>query len=179
MARYGWLLPAALISVLFGCASTDETAPGPPTPPHPAFAQIKASPDTYRGQPVSLGGQVLAARRLKDGTRIEILHLPLASSQQPVPDLRKSEGRFVAMQREFLDPATVPAGTLVTVTGELSGSVVLPLDDTDYTYPVVEIRNLRVWEPQAERPMRVRPYMGPGPYWGPYWSPYWRPYPYW
>ena len=25
---------------------------------------------------------------------------------------------------------------------------------------------------------RIRPYIGPGPYWGPYWSPYWRPWPY-
>ncbi len=171
-------MPAALLCLLFGCASTDEGA-GPSTPPQPPFAHITAALDTYKGQTLTLGGQVLAARRLKDGTRLEILQLPLASSQQPVPDLRKSEGRFVAMQREFLDPATIPPGTLVTVTGELSGSVVLPLDDTDYTYPVVEIRNLRVWEQQAERPMRVRPYLGPGPYWGPYWSPYWRPYPYW
>jgi outer membrane lipoprotein len=61
----------------------------------------------------------------------------------------------------------------VTVTGEISGSVILPLDETDYTYPTVEIKTLRVWT-KEEEPPRIRPYIGPSPYWG----PYWRPWPY-
>jgi outer membrane lipoprotein len=92
-------------------------------------------------------------------------------------DLSTSQGRFVATKKEFLDPATLPAGTFVTITGAVAGTVILPLDETDYTYPVVEIKNLRVWL-KEEEPPRIRPYIGPGPYWGPYWSPYWRPWPY-
>lgn len=179
MPQPAWVAAAALVGLLSGCVSTDGGNPAePPILSQPAFAQIKSAPDTYKGQAVTFGGQVLSARRLKEGTRLEILQLPLAA-KQPVPDLRKSEGRFVAMHREFLDPATIPAGTLVTVAGDVSGSVVLPLDETDYNYPVVEIRELRVWQAQVDQPVRIRPYMGPGPYWGPYWSPYWRPYPYW
>ena len=34
----------------------------------------------------------------------------------------------MAIQREFLDPATVPQGTFLTITGELTGSMTLPLD---------------------------------------------------
>lgn len=180
MPRRAPLLLAWVLLVLWGCASTEEAGDqGPPLVPQLGFAQVKAAPETYRGQPVAFGGQVLAARRLKDGTRLEILQLPLTSSLEPTGELAKSEGRFVAMQREFLDPATIPAGTFVTVTGEISGSVTLPLDETEYSYPVVEIKNLRVWPPTENRPARIRPHMGPGPYWGPYWSPYWRPYPYW
>ena len=170
------LLGAAL--AFLGCASTEDY-PSQPSVPQIRFAQIKAAPESFRGQSVTLGGEVLAARRLKDGTRLEVLQLPLNASLQPTFDLSQSEGRFVAMQREFLDPATIPAGTFVTVTGEITGSVVLPLDETDYTYPVVEIKNMRVWKAREEAPVRIRPYMGPGPFWGPYWSPYWRPYPYW
>ena len=40
------------------------------------FLQMKAAPDSYRGQSVVFGGEVLGARRLKEGTRIEILQLP-------------------------------------------------------------------------------------------------------
>jgi outer membrane lipoprotein len=56
--------------------------------------------------------------------------------------------------------------------------MILPLDETDYTYPVVEIKSLRVWS-KEEEPPRIRPYIGPSYYWGPYWPPYWRPWPYW
>lgn len=159
-----------------GCASSgdlEEQAPASRI----SFAQLKAAPDSYKGQPVTLGGQVLSARRLKEGTRIEILQLPLTSSLHPTLDLIKSEGRFVAMRREFLDPATLPPGTFVTVVGELAGSMTLPLDETEYTAPLMEVRSLYVWSPRDDPPARIRPY--PGPYWGPYWSPYWRPWPYW
>jgi outer membrane lipoprotein len=173
---------ACCLLALYGCVSGEDAVDQTQLlVPQINFAQVKAAPETYKGQPVAFGGQVLAARRLKEGTRIEILQLPLTSSLQPVTDLGQSEGRFVAMQREFLDPATIPPGTLVTVHGDLAGSVTLPLDETDYTYPLVEIRNLRVWQPREDMRTRMAPYpyWGPRPFWGPYWSPYWRPYPYW
>jgi outer membrane lipoprotein len=174
------VLTLCFLIPVYGCASTDERyETGPSDAPHVTFAQVKASPDSYKGQTVTFGGAVLSARRLKEGTRIEILQHPLSSSLQPTVELHQSQGRFVALQREFLDPATIPPGTFVTITGEVAGSLTLPLDETEYTYPVVEIKNLRVWGKSDEGPVRIRPYMGPGPYWSPYWSPYWRPYPYW
>lgn len=160
--------------VLAACASTNESQEssqgGPQTPP---FSQIKAAPDSFRGQTLVLGGRVLTARRMKDGTRIEVLQLPLNDSQQPTIDLTKSQGRFVAIQREFLDPATIPHGTFITVTGEITGSITLPLDETDYTYPVIDIKNLRTWvQSQDSMQWRNRPI----PYYSPFWHPYWGPY---
>jgi len=121
----------------------------------------------------------LTARRQKDGTRIEILQLPLDRSLRPGYDLIQSQGRFIAIYREFLDPATLPPGTRITVTGEVSGSTTLPLDETDYTYLVINIKRVQVWAASEDVAPCIRPYMGPCPYWGPYWSPYWRPWPYW
>ncbi|MGC4098176.1 MAG: Slp family lipoprotein [Nitrospira sp.] len=115
---------------------------------------------------------------LEEGTRIEILQLPLASSSQPTMDLRQSQGRFVALQKQFLDPATIPPGTFITVTGEMAGSITLPLDETEYTYPLVRINNLRVWTENDEDSAHIRSRIRPGPYWGPYWSPYWNSWPY-
>lgn len=167
------------LSLLASCASTQEAGDGNGGQPQITFAQVKGAPDSFKGQSLTWGGQVLAARRLKEGTRIEILHLPLGHSGNPIPELTQSQGRFVAMHRDFLDPATIPPGTPVTVTGTVSGSVTLPLDETDYTYPVLEASQLRVWGRAEEVAPRIRPQIGPGPYWGPYWSPYWRPWPYW
>ncbi|MDF0664823.1 MAG: Slp family lipoprotein [Nitrospira sp.] len=93
-------------------------------------------------------------------------------------DLSKSDGRFLALQREFLDPTTVPPGTFPTVTGEMDGSITLPLDETEYSYPLVRINDLRVWTDSEQEAPLVRPCMGPGPYWGPYWSPFWGAWPY-
>jgi outer membrane lipoprotein len=163
-----------LVLALAGCATGSESTSDSSQIP---FTQIKNSPDSFRGQTVVLGGEVLAAKRLKDATRIEVLQLPL-SGQTPISDLTQSQGRFLALQREFLDPATIPHGTRITVTGEVTGTQTMPLDETDYTYPVIEVRELKVWPQMAEAPL-YRPYPYYYPYWGPMWGPYWRPYPYW
>ncbi len=125
------------------------------------------------------GGEVLAARRMKDSTRIEVLQLPLDSGY-PVYDLTQSQGRFVAIQKQFLDPATLPPGTRITVSGEVTGTITLPIDETEYTYPVIELTRLHVW-PRKEGASPLQPYYVPGTYgygYGP-WGPYWRPWPYW
>jgi len=169
------LSAVALIVALASCASTQGTENRQGL----TFLQVKATPDSFRGQSVVFGGKVLTARRQKDGTRIEILQLPLDRSARPGYDLTQSQGRFLALQQEFLDPATIPPGSRVTVTGAVSGSVTLSLDEVDYTYPVIDIEHVQVWSALEDMDPRFRPYMGPGPYWGPYWGPFWRPWPYW
>ena len=160
---------------VLGCSSHPETVEGSPAN-HISFLQVKAAPDSYRGQSVLFGGEVLSARRLREGTRIEILQLPLDRLGEPGMDRTKSQGRFIAMHREFLDPATIPPGTRVTVIGELTGSMTLPLDETEYNFPVIEARHIEVLPP-PETSLPTRPYMG-SYYYGPYGSPYWRPWPY-
>ena len=172
-----WCGVIALCMSLTGCASqqADESSSANQV----TFLQLRAAPDSYRGQSVVFGGEVLNARRLKEGTRIEILQLPFDRSGRLGVDRTQSQGRFIAMHREFLDPATLPPGSRVTVTGEGTGSMTLPLDETEYTYPVIEARHIEVL-PQPESAANWRqpyPYPGYG-YWGPYGSPYWRPWPY-
>lgn len=167
----------ALCFFITGCASSQEAGESSAAS-QVSFSQVKAAPDSFKGQSVVFGGKVLSARRLKEGTRIEILQLPLDRSGYPGTDLMQSQGRFVAMHKDFLDPATLPYGTRVTVTGEMTGSVTLPLDETEYIYPVVEARHIQVWAAVDNAAPRMQPYMGPSFYGGPYWGPYWRPWPY-
>lgn len=165
----------ALVFRLTACATNQDTSDG--SVDHIPFQQVKSAPDSFKGQSVIFGGEVLTARRMKDGTRIEILQLPLDRSGSPGYDLTQSQGRFLAIYKEFLDPATIPHGTIVTVAGEVTGTMTLPLDETEYTYPVVEAKRVQVWPDADQSVQRIRPYYGPGPY--PYWGPYWRPWPYW
>lgn len=147
--------------------------------PSVTFSQLTQAPDRYRGRLVLLGGEVLSATRLKEGTRVEILQLPLSDSLEPRRDRTTSEGRFLAFQTEFLDPATLPASTRVTIAGEVTGSRTLPLDEIEYTYPTLAIKELKVWPAEEAPPYPYYgPYYFPSPYGGPY-GPFWRPYPYW
>jgi outer membrane lipoprotein len=172
------VLLAALPACFWSCSSP-TVAPGTlqsQIDQSVTFIQVKEAPESYRGHTVAFGGEVLMAKRLKDGTRLEILQLPL-DGQEPGWDRTKSQGRFVAVQKEFLDPATLPYGTRVTIVGEVTGMITLPLDEIEYTYPTLEIKNLKVW-PDVSSQGPGTPYPPPY-YWGPYWGrgywygPYW------
>jgi outer membrane lipoprotein len=83
-------------------------------------------------------------------------------------DRTASRGRFIAVQKEFLDPATIPPGTRLTLVGEVNGSVADKLDETDYTYPMVEIKSLKVWPHRDTLSGLPNYYYPPSYYWRPY-----------
>ena len=115
------------------------------------FLQVKQAPLSYKNRTIVLGGEVLSIKRGSASTRIEFLQLPLDSSFEPARDRTKSLGRFLGIKNEFLDPAILPAGTLVTVIGEVTGVTTLPLDEIEYSYPILAVRHVKVWEPQSRR----------------------------
>ena len=114
-----------------------------------SFRDVLASPESFKGRVLVLGGEVLHAKRLKDGTQIELLQLPLEDGEEPSLDRQQSQGRFLALQREFLDPATMVAGTRVTIVGEVSGAKTERLDDIEYRYPILILKHLHVWPAQS------------------------------
>jgi outer membrane lipoprotein len=142
-----------------------------------SFQEVKASPLSNRGKLIVVGGAILSAKPIKqNGTRIEILQLPLGSDSEPLGRLTDSNGRFLAFHKEFLDPATIPIGTRATVVGEVTGATTLQIDEIDYVYPTLDIAALTIWPPKMPA-YWFRPYPYMGAYWGPYWGPSW--YPYW
>ena len=161
--------------LLAGCAGVPVVPPDlkDKVDEHVSFLQLKASPLSYTGRLIVVGGMVLTAKPLKqDGTRIEILELPLGEDYEPTGRLTDSHGRFLAFHKEFLDPATIPMGTRVTVVGEVTGAATLPVDEVDYVYPTLAIKAVTVWPPKVPV-WWGRPYPYFGAYWGPYWGPYW------
>lgn len=137
-----------------------------------AFAELEAAPSTYVGRTVMFSGIVLKAKRAKDRTEIEVLQLPAAPGGLPSDDRTRSEGRFLAVENKFLDPATIESGTPVTVVGEVKGGVTRSLDESEYTYPVIDITRLIDWNksmPPQYAGGRGYPYYGGyGPYYGAY-----------
>lgn len=124
------------------------------------FPELIASPDSYQGRVVVVGGEVLKAKRLKEGTEIEILQLPLNEDQEPTPDRTQSQGRLLALQPEFLDPATLAEGTRITIVGEVTGAKTDRLDDVDYRYPTLTVKHWHPWPPPTYDDRRGSPYFG-------------------
>jgi len=149
----------ALLVVSASCTSRDYVVPEPlasQVDQSLTFEQLKQSATSYVGKVVVLGGEVLNAKRLPAGTSIEILQLPLDGSE-PMTDVQQSQGRFLAVQRAFLDPATLVERPRVTIVGEVTGVQTQRLDDIEYTYPVLAVRDLKVWQ----NPIGYGPRPGP------------------
>jgi outer membrane lipoprotein len=154
------------------------------------FSALKASPSEYIGHVVALGGIVIKSKLTKEQTEVEVLQLPTSDGTLQTKQRMRSEGRFLAVQKEFLDPATLEPGTPVTIVGEVTGSTVRRLDETEYLYPVIEIKHLTDWSEELSDHSARATYGGGYPpyywtpwYWGspygyaPYYSPYWGFYP--
>lgn len=152
-----------------------------------AFADLRAAPGNYVGRVVMVGGVVIRGKRTKDQTEIEVLELPTKAGGPSTTERFRSEGRFLAVQGEFLDPATLPPGTPITVIGVVRGSTTRPLDESEYTYPVLDIKHLIDWSAVASQHSGIgaaafySPYYPPYYWWGPYGGHYpyaWGPYPF-
>lgn len=163
MTRLLFLFLFLTLVVWSGCASSDVVPESlePQIDKNLTFEQVLKSPDSYRGRVFVVGGEVLKAKRLKEGTQLEVLQLPLDDDQRPVAQRTGSRGRLLANQLEFLDPATFPDGTPVTMVAEVTGATTDRLDEAEYRYPTVEIKHLHIWkEPRDDYPRN------PGPWWG-------------
>lgn len=150
-----------VVCLLTEACSSQRVIPEPLEPlidRNVSFREIMDAPESYQGKIVVLGGEVLKAIRLKDGTQIELLQLPLDKQDAPILDRQQSQGRFLALQREFLDPATIAVGTKMTIVGEVSGTKIEHLDDVEYRYPVVLVKHLHPWVKQSNGYGRGYPY---------------------
>ncbi|MEX5218776.1 MAG: Slp family lipoprotein [Nitrospira sp.] len=142
-----------------------------------SFVEAKAEAATYKGETVVWGGEVLKATRLPNRTRLEVLQLPLTDDFIPAGERTESNGRFLAVdtQGEILDPAVVNEGTRVTIIGQIQGTKSLVSDLGPHEYPVIQIRDMTIWDRKMSRAMAY-PYYGP--YYGHYYYGY-RPYVFW
>lgn len=120
------------------------------------FAQLKSAPGEFIGRTVMIAGTVIRAKRTEAGTEVEVLQLPAENNEPLTEDRLRSEGRFLAVRTVFLDPASLPEGTPVTVIGTVKGETTRPLDESTYTYPLLEIKHIIDWSRIAAERRRDR-----------------------
>lgn len=132
-----------------------------------SFADLKRAPSEFIGRTVMLGGTVIRAKRTEAETEVEVLQLPTEKDGPLSDDRLRSEGRFLAVRGVFLDPASLPQGTPITVIGTVKGETTRALDESDYTYPILEVKHIIDWNSIASQRRRDR-----SPYYGAYYPPY-------
>jgi outer membrane lipoprotein len=138
------------------------------------LSQVVADPGACQGTIVIWGGRIIKTVNDVNNSAIYVLELPLESSGEPQVQANTS-GRFIASSKGFLDPEVYKPGRLVTVAGAVAGLESEPVQKTEYTYPVLDIKQIHLW------PVERRYYYYPDEYWygyypGWYW---WGWYPVW
>ncbi len=141
------LLIAAVIVLSTGCARPFPTRITDRVDKHVSFDALYKDPGSYKGKWVMLAGIIVASRTEKDGsTYLEVLQKPADDWGRPYRT-DESGGRFIAVSRQFLDPAVYRGGRVITVVGEVIGDSVRPLGGMAYRYPLITVEALRLWEP--------------------------------
>lgn len=143
-----YLVLALMVMVLSGCAGVfsketlnrvDRTVP---------FAVLRQEPEQFTGRLMLLGGSIVAVRNTRQGGELEVVELSTEDDGE-IRDNATSGGRFLARSADFLDPAIFRTGMQVSLVGEVAGKAVRPLGEMDYAYPVLAIREIHLWQPEA------------------------------
>ncbi len=112
------------------------------------YSDIKHDPQAKKGKLMLAGGKVLAAERMKDGTRIEVLQIPLSEDLMPTGRVTESKGRFVVIDGgdQVSDPAIFDdEKKRITVVGEVVGSTTITIDEAQQQVPQLALKHVTVW----------------------------------
>ena len=121
---------------------------------------VRQSPAGAKGQTVFWSGLILSSKNLKTSTRLEVLSYPVDNDGWPNLDA-KPTGRFLVDFSGYLETADYAKGRLLTVVGPITGTEKGKLDETEYTYPVVQAEQKYLW-PKSNRKSDTRVHFGIG-----------------
>ena len=110
------------------------------------YAGIKSNPEVLAGKNVLVGGIIAGISSSGDLLELEVAQLELLSNGVP-DESSQSAGRFLVISGELLDPLFFKRGSLVTVIGEIKGQRKQKLEGTDYRYPLISAKEIRLFRP--------------------------------
>lgn len=164
--EYGILFTCFIMLMPFlfsGCASVFSQGVLQEVDQTLSFDNLLKNPDEHKGKTVLLGGTIIETENLSDKTLLVVLQGSLGYGKKPSSE-DMSKGRVIISIPGFLDPAIYHSGRKVTVVGTVDGKEMRPLDEREYTYPIVVKREIHIWPketPYGKKP-RVRFGVGVG-----------------
>ena len=145
----GKFIGILLLLLSFGCATgisrqvrSQVTYAGP-------FSDVQKAPDKHVGEIVMFGGKILNNQASPAFSELTVLQLRIDSRDRP-KDGNQSEGRYLILSDQFLDPAIYKKGALLTVAGRITGSEVRAIGGFDYVYPKLKAIEIKLW-PEDDR----------------------------
>jgi len=109
------------------------------------FSEMQQHPDDFIGETAILGGKIIETTPLQGATELNVLQLSLDSQQRP-RDNDQSQGRFLVVSDQFLDPAIYAKGEFITVVGRLEASVKRFIGQREYLYPRLRAVEIKLWK---------------------------------
>jgi outer membrane lipoprotein len=178
------VVSALAVFALFSCSVVSQGVKKEAVPGL-SFDELRRNTEQFVGETVVLGGYVLETRNFPEMSQVVVLQAPLGYRDRP-ESREKSQGRFMAVSKGFLDPEIFEKDTPITVAGKVTGKETVKIDE--YSYPIVKVEpgEVYLWE---EREYRT-PYYYHDPFlydpfyydrfhpWG-YPGYRFRPHPYW
>lgn len=113
------------------------------------FGNLSENPDAFRGKIVVLGGVIRATMQTPHGTLLEVEQYRLDGREMP-DEASDSGGRFLANVPERLAKSVCGTGQPVSMAGEVMGKKAIIIEGTGYSYPVIDVRELRIIRPPNE-----------------------------
>ncbi len=162
------LILSLILGTASGCAPVISNNLMQQIDPSVTFEKAFDDPELVKGITILWGGDIVSTRNLKEGTLIEVVQKPLDRGKKPWRGDR-SGGRFLALYDGFLDGEIYAKGRAVTVAGVIKGSRAQPLDEIEYTYPLISIKEIHLWPPLQDPPFGPPPHHPPGPWPYRYW----------
>lgn len=108
------------------------------------FDKLRETPEAFRGKFVVFGGNIDSALKTPEGTVLEIVQHDLDARELP-DETVASRGRFLALAPDSLHIIMCRPGRLVSIAGEVTGKKIQPLKGEDYTYPLINVKELHLF----------------------------------
>ena len=159
-------MPIVLLLSMASCAPVISKQVRDQVRPDIAFKEVLKDPERYKSQMIILSGVIIEAKNTPEGTLLKVLQRPAGFRGRP-KDVDESEGRFLALDSRYLDVTVYAKDRAVTIAGEIQGKMILPLDETQYAYPLILVKELYLWPVTEDRYYYSRYY---SPY---YYNDYW------
>ena len=137
-------MPIVLLLSLASCAPIISKQIRDHVKPDLTFREVLQDPERYKSQMVILSGVIIETKNTKEGTLLTVLQRPAGFRGKP-KDVDESEGRFLALDSRYLDPTIFEKDRAVTIAGEVREKRTLRLGETDYVYPLIDIKEVYLW----------------------------------
>jgi outer membrane lipoprotein len=119
--------------------------------PQTTFAMVSENPSAFLDQQLLLGGVIVAAENIDEGTVLEIIEWRLNRWGEPAY-LGDEVRRFLVKSKQSLDPTIYEPGVLVTLAGVVLGQETRLLDSLGESVPLRDSPCLWSGLPLLRRP---------------------------